>query len=313
MIIEEFPNLQWLQKQAEAAFADGKTPYGILPETPGWPNVVLNTATGRAYRPNIKGPLSLFFNLEGESRCKLHQRTVTIPQGSFFLTNPGEYYTLEVESERPVTTFNVHFGQGFTERSLASLLLPTDELLEQQAEATAVFDFSQQLYTAGPGFIQKVQALHTLHRKQQLSASQEEAYLYDLLELVLGQQGKIKKQVQRLSVTKSSTRKELYHRLSIARDNLMGNFRNPLNLEELAQSGHLSKFHFLRSFRQVFGITPHQFLLQLRLEEACRLLKTTREPITEIARLSGFEHSESFHRAFRKRYGSAPGAFRKAL
>ncbi|AKQ68337.1 L-rhamnose operon transcriptional activator RhaR [Myxococcus hansupus] len=85
----------------------------------------------------------------------------------------------------------------------------------------------------------------------------------------------------------------------------------PLSLEELAAMTGLSPFHFLRVFRRVLGVTPHQYLVHLRLRRAARLLSTD-APITRIAYDVGFGDLSNFVRTFRRAAGVSPRAFRKA-
>ncbi|WP_338864774.1 AraC family transcriptional regulator [Myxococcus stipitatus] len=85
----------------------------------------------------------------------------------------------------------------------------------------------------------------------------------------------------------------------------------PLTLEGLAAELDLSPFHFLRIFRAVLGVTPHQYLVQLRLRHAARLLATD-TPIARIAFDVGFGDLSNFVRTFRRAAGVSPSAFRKA-
>jgi AraC family L-rhamnose operon transcriptional activator RhaR/AraC family L-rhamnose operon regulatory protein RhaS len=72
----------------------------------------------------------------------------------------------------------------------------------------------------------------------------------------------------------------------------------------------LSRRHFLRLFQQVYGTSPLQHLLDLRLQHAAALLNSTALPITRVAFESGFADSNYFTRQFTARYGVAPRKFR---
>jgi len=85
---------------------------------------------------------------------------------------------------------------------------------------------------------------------------------------------------------------------------------DPLTLDELARVAGLSRFHFLRTFKRVTGVTPHQWLLRARLRAAARLVAGTREPITTIALDVGFGDLSNFVRSFRAEFGMSPGRFR---
>ena len=84
---------------------------------------------------------------------------------------------------------------------------------------------------------------------------------------------------------------------------------NP-TLNELASVAGLSPTHFGRAFRATTGVPPHQYLLGLRMEQARRLLETTRLSVTQIALQCGFEQSTSFATAFKKLIGVSPRTWR---
>jgi AraC-like DNA-binding protein len=85
----------------------------------------------------------------------------------------------------------------------------------------------------------------------------------------------------------------------------------PVTLEDLAATLDLSPFHFLRIFRAVLGVTPHQYLVRTRLRQAARLLATDAS-ITDIAYDVGFGDLSNFVRTFHRAAGVSPRAFRKA-
>jgi AraC family transcriptional regulator len=86
----------------------------------------------------------------------------------------------------------------------------------------------------------------------------------------------------------------------------------PHSLSELACIAGLSRYHFLRLFRCVTGVTPHQWLLRARLREAAQQLVTGRDPVTDIALRVGFEDLSNFIRSFRAEFGMSPSRYRAA-
>ena len=89
-------------------------------------------------------------------------------------------------------------------------------------------------------------------------------------------------------------------------------FEEPHTLANLASIAGLSRYHFLRTFKRVTGITPHQWILRARLREAARRIVSSREPITEIALEVGFEDLSNFIRSFRTEFGISPRRYRAA-
>ena len=92
-----------------------------------------------------------------------------------------------------------------------------------------------------------------------------------------------------------------------ARDYLNEHLFRDVSLAELAQIAGLSKFHFLRVFRQRFGLTPHAYQLQQRILCAKRLLRAL--PIADVAAQCGFADQSHLHRVFRSLVGTTPGSY----
>ncbi len=84
-----------------------------------------------------------------------------------------------------------------------------------------------------------------------------------------------------------------------------------LSLDALADRTGLSAFHLHRVFATAVGETPKQFTLRLRLGRAAALLLSGKETVLDIALASGFRSHEVFCRAFRRRFGMSPSAYRE--
>lgn len=83
-----------------------------------------------------------------------------------------------------------------------------------------------------------------------------------------------------------------------------------LPLTALAREAGLTPFHFLRVFRAVVGLTPHQFILRTRLDRAALRLRRGAEPVTDVAYACGFNDLSTFNRRFRRLMGVTPGVWR---
>jgi AraC family transcriptional regulator len=83
-----------------------------------------------------------------------------------------------------------------------------------------------------------------------------------------------------------------------------------IKLADLAQLAEMSQSHFSRLFKQSIGLSPHQYLLQQRVERAKQLLKQTNQSLVEIALACGFDSHSHFTRQFRHITGITPKAYR---
>lgn len=101
-------------------------------------------------------------------------------------------------------------------------------------------------------------------------------------------------------------------RLVRARDLARERYADDLTVSDLAREAGLSRAHFLRSFAEVFGVTPHEYLLQVRLEQARRALARG-DSVTETCMNIGFSSLGSFSRTFAARVGASPRAWQRQV
>jgi transcriptional regulator GlxA family with amidase domain len=85
-----------------------------------------------------------------------------------------------------------------------------------------------------------------------------------------------------------------------------------LSVADMARRARLSPTHFSVVFRQHFGLSPHRYLLLMRVQHAEELLKSTDLSLLHIAEYTGFSDVHHFSKTFKKITGVTPGAFRKA-
>jgi transcriptional regulator GlxA family with amidase domain len=96
-----------------------------------------------------------------------------------------------------------------------------------------------------------------------------------------------------------------------ARDHIDRHFAEPLDLEALARTAGLSKFHFHRLFSAAYGRTPAAYLSERRVERAQDLLRSANLTVTEVCHAVGFTSLGSFSSRFREIVGESPREFQK--
>ena len=103
---------------------------------------------------------------------------------------------------------------------------------------------------------------------------------------------------------------DLNRRLLRARDAMDRAYAEPLDVRALAAVAHISEAHFIRSFRAVFGETPHRYLQRRRVERAMFLLRETDRSVTDVCFDVGFMSLGTFSRTFREIVGETPSDYR---
>ena len=100
-------------------------------------------------------------------------------------------------------------------------------------------------------------------------------------------------------------------RLLRARDAMDRAYAEPLDVRGIAAVAHVSEAHFIRSFRAVFGETPHRYLQRRRVERSMFLLRETDRSVTDICLDVGFTSLGTFSRMFREIVGETPSGYRE--
>lgn len=91
------------------------------------------------------------------------------------------------------------------------------------------------------------------------------------------------------------------------------NISENISVGDLATQAGFSLFHFSRAFKLAVGVSPHQYILQRRVDVACEMLSKTKVGLAEIAYRVGFSSQAHMTTAFKKRFGTTPGRYRNTL
>lgn len=106
---------------------------------------------------------------------------------------------------------------------------------------------------------------------------------------------------------------DVYQRLCRARSFIDHCYDHPLSLDQISSQACFSRYHFLRLFRQAFKKTPHQYLIERRIEKAKELLIADKLRVTDVCFEVGFQSLGSFSSLFHKYVGHAPVIYRQRI
>ncbi|MET7665197.1 AraC family transcriptional regulator [Streptomyces sp. NPDC005463] len=262
----------------------------------GWSHLYLSTQEEQPYRAefdatathmlvlHLNGPVTVS---RGRGRAAQTRR---VPTGGLFLHPAGR--RLAVELGGRLDTVHAYL----TERAL------------QDANNGSPVELSEELGTADPLIEQLLLALEGLVQQWEPSARTYADHLTGMLAAQLARRHR----ANRAEPTPSRIPSGLSSRqLSAVRDLMEERLADPLPIADLAAAASLSVSQFARQFKASTGESPHQFLLRLRLEQACRLLRTSTTAIGEVAVDCGFSHQEHLTRVMRAKLDTTPGAVRR--
>jgi AraC-like DNA-binding protein len=108
-------------------------------------------------------------------------------------------------------------------------------------------------------------------------------------------------------------RHEGFRRLCRARERLQQLDDSAPTIADIARDLRVSPFHFIRQFEAVFGVTPRQYRIQVRLDRAKEMLASGQMSVTDVCMAVGFSSLGSFSTLFTRRFGETPSAYRRRI
>lgn len=110
---------------------------------------------------------------------------------------------------------------------------------------------------------------------------------------------------------KSELLPDSYRQFSAAIAFIQQNYHQPIDVKALARMSCLSDSQFRKRFKALFNLPPQKFILKVRIQAACHLLRTTNETLLDIAERCGFCDQSYFTRQFRDSLDISPGKYRR--
>ena len=235
-----------------------------------------------------------------------------VDDSSYLILNDGQPYSITVESECPVESFCIFLKPGFAEQVYHSLSSGQGELLDDpEPPGGSRIGFFDRVYPHDGLLSPALRLLKSAPGENRRSAGWLEERFHAMMGLLLRVRLGALNEALALNAVRVATREELYRRLCRARDYMSACYDRPLTLREVAGAACLSPNHLLRSFRQAFGLTPHQYLTGRRMERAREMLADQNLSVTDVCLSVGFESPASFSRTFRRHTGLSPSECRR--
>lgn len=225
----------------------------------------------------------------GRERYYLDGRSIAVDDDTFLILNDNRIYGSRFESNVDIESYSIFFRPGMAEEVCGALSTPVERALaEGAAGSTRAVEFAESL-NPHDNLVSPV--LRYIHRGVQTDVDDGgwyEEQLQFLLERMLAHQRRVAERMQRLPALKSATQREIGRRLALAVDLVHSAYETKIGLADMAEAACLSKFHFLRLFTDLHGITPHAYLQRKRAQAAKRLLDRKALTGAQVARRVGF-------------------------
>lgn len=242
------------------------------------------------WAPRGRVDYQLLFIAAGKTHFYIGGKDQVVTAGHMVLFQPKEEQHYEYFGEDKPEVYWVHFTGSAVKEILRSYDIPLDERIffsGTPAAYTQLFkNMIEELQTCRVGY------------KEMLEMNLRQLFMM----------------IQRTRLEKPpvvTTAVQL--EMDYARQYFHDHYNEPINIEEYAMSRHTSISLFMRNFKKVYGVSPKQYILNIRMNNAQNLLESTDYTVAEIAAIVGYDNSLYFSRIYHKQKGQAPSDYRKRM
>ncbi len=262
----------------------------------GWPQLYVSTQAELPYQASFGSARThqLILHLDGPVTVRRGRHGLgnprRVPPGGLFLHPASRDLTVELGGN--LRTVHVYLA---------------DDAVQEAAGQAGRVELAEELGTSDPLVEQVVLGLDGVLRAWEPAARTYVDHLSVLLAAHLARHHAVRR-VPEVSQARPGLSPG---QLAVVRDMMDARLSEPIALADLAATASLSVSQFSRQFKASTGQTPHRFLVRLRLEQACRLLRASTMPIAEVAVRCGFSHQEHLTRVLRSHLETTPAALRR--
>ncbi len=279
-------------------------------------NQISSETVKQAYYPEHVSNFSIKMVFSGNTTYNLGKRQLNLYPDSFLAINLGTTFSSKVDSSIPVSNLSISFAPSFLSDFYKTQHKTHKELLDDPFNMEEISDsfFLETIYPFAGDMKYNI-----MHLKQQLEQEAPDDLLINeyLHHCLINYHKVYTKEVtdksEKLNFLNNSTKVEILRRLTFAKEFINSNYNKKLELDDIAQSACLSVNHLLRTFKQAYGKSPHQYLIQVRIDRSKYLLKNTNYTINDIVEIIGFECPSSFIRLFKSLNRTTPGKYRMSF
>ena len=246
--------------------------------------------------------------LQGSIYYKVNKKEYKVTKDNFLIATKQPHVTACFTSKDIVKSMCIDICEETIEDALTTLANEQKgEITDYDSGYLQHPNFSETIYSLKEnpfgGQLTKLAALLN-HSGEPVNIERD--WFLEMVESIVTAEVKSQKFLENLHALKTSTKKEILKRIFAGRDFMdLLYLQNP-DVKSVARKSNMSEFHFYRCFKQVFRVSPYQYMLSKRLEHAKQLLNDKELLVTEIASICKFRDVFTFSKAFKKKYGLSP-------
>lgn len=261
---------------------------------------VNNQNPNRDFLHHYHDCFELYYLYSGERYYFIQDKTYHVTGGSFVLINPNEIHRTGNLGNFGYDRMLIHFSRELLEEYLA---------VDTSVNPYKNLDEEIHLISLNPqeqSFVETL--LHTMETEYNKNQQRENAYIrLTLLQLLLFLNNCKPNRQDAALAEINTTQKLMFEILGY----INNNYFEDITLESISEKYYLSTYYFSRTFKEVTGFHFVEYLSNVRIKEAKKLLLNSTLTINEIAAVVGFHSNTHFGRVFKQIVGCSPSAYKK--
>lgn len=264
---------------------------------------------GRSAPEVIAGVPSVHAAWNGGYPLCVDGHSLKIEEEVFLVLNAGHVLTTRGRRDPAASLLSIYFAPELLQRAVDALT-PADRELLTASSPDGSLRLFEHLRECDRSFASVMR--YVAHH---ICAGIDDPLWYEeqvsfLLRRLLTHEIALARTVGNMTHMKSWKRRETFTRLARVSDLIHSCYDGPLTIDELAEAAHWSRFHMMREFKAVHGISPYEYLQRRRTQTAARLLCSTELSVAEIAERTGFHERSTLVRRLRRSRGLGARALR---
>jgi AraC-like DNA-binding protein len=256
------------------------------------------------YKESVVPAFGIKYLYAGEEIYQVNGETRKVRGGQYLYVNANERFSCSVAKTEVAEGLCFGINQAMLNDVWRNCLDTDHALLDDPFTNNHRFEAFNFIHSDTTAVGQVIRQINLRSGRSDIT----DALYYALGVAVVKDETGIQLQARQLSVKKRSTREELFRRMLSAKQFMDAFYLDPITLPGIASAALLSEFHFMRTYKKLFGISPYQYMVQKRLQHSLLLLKKGC-PVSEIATTVGFGDIYSFSKAFKKQFSIAPSRY----
>ncbi|HEY5584312.1 MAG TPA: AraC family transcriptional regulator [Ruminiclostridium sp.] len=231
----------------------------------------------------------IIYCVDGLGWLELNGKRWIIKTGDIFVCPPNIVHSYGADDKAPWTKYGIHFRGKNANSYMTMLGLTLDSPTLNIGENTKIISWLQDIFSI----------LKT-------------GYTQSNLLLTTSYMSNIFSYINSLSMNKGLTKAEDMNAEKVI-NYMLNNINGNLSLEQLSHYASLSKYHFVRLFKEKTGYTPVDYYIRLKIQKACELLESSTAKINSISTTLGFNNPYYFSITFKRVVGKSPQRYREML